>query len=483
MTEVNALIGDQGVAFDRYYVSNSLCCPSRATTLTGQYAHNTKVESNGGANGGFKRAYRLKLERDTIATRLHAAGYQTGLFGKYLNGYPKPAGRSYIPPGWTDWGVPVAGDAYGEYNYTLNHNGRFVPYGNVPEDYGTDVYMGMARRFIEHAVSGQQPFFAYVSVYAPHEPATPAPADVDRYPGLQAPRTPSYNQADVSKMPVLIRNLPQFTPEEMAAIDQLYQRRIESLQAVDRGVADLIATLRALRQLKNTYIVFASDNGFHLGQHRLPAGKETPYDTDIHVPLLIRGPGIPKKKHLSAVANNADLAPTFAAMAHADTSKRWDGRSLLPVAEQRKGATRSWREVQLVEHWALTRTATPPQVPPGTVREPNDPDEAGSNLNPTTIGGTRAKSNPGLLSDATLYGRLLRIPDYTGVRTARYLYVEYVNGDRELYDVQADPDETNNLAGTQPELESKLAAKVAALRRCREAACRRADRVDPAANS
>jgi len=489
MPEVQALLSDKGATFDQYYVSDSLCCPSRTTTLRGQYAHNTGVLNNGGSRGGFKTAYKRGIESDTIATRLQAAGYRTGLFGKYLNGYPKPAGRRYVPPGWTDWASPVAGDPYSEYHYTLNHNGHMETHGTAPQDYGTDVYMGLARRFVERSVARGTPFFAYVPVFAPHEPATPAPADVDRFAGATAPRTPSYNQADVTGMPVLIQNLPRFTPDEMAAIDRLYQHRIESLQAVDRGVAELVGTLRALGQLKNTYIVFASDNGFHLGQHRLPAGKETPYDTDIHVPLVVRGPGIPAASSVSTMASNADLAPTFAAIAGAPRSARWDGRSILGPAQGTPNASRGGRKVELVEHWALTHgTEVAPSVPPGTVLEPDDPDQAPPDQavpdvadpreNPSSLAGG-GQGKPPKLSDKTLYGRFLKIPDYFGVRTGRYLYVEYVNGDRELYDVAADPDEMHNLAGTQPELESLLSAAVARLRDCKAAQCRAADRVDP----
>jgi len=256
LPEVNALIAHQGVTFDNNYVSDSLCCPSRTSLLRGQFAHNTGVRSNGGANGGFDTAYRLGVEADTIATRLQSDGYRTGLFGKYLNGYPGTPGRNYIPPGWTEWASAVEGHPYTEYNYTLNHDGAFPSFGTSPRDYGTDVYLRMATRFVQRSVHAGMPFFAYLPVYAPHEPATPAPADVDRYADAHAPRTPSYDQADVSNMPVYIRDLPQFTPDEEAAIDHLYQLRIESLQAVDRGVADLVATLRSLHALRNTYIVF-----------------------------------------------------------------------------------------------------------------------------------------------------------------------------------------------------------------------------------
>jgi arylsulfatase A-like enzyme len=470
LPEVNALVAHQGVTFDNNFVSDSLCCPSRTSLLRGQFAHNTGVRSNGGANGGFDTAYRLGVEADTIATRLQSHGYRTGLFGKYLNGYPGTAGRDYLPPGWSEWASPVDGHPYTEYNYTLNHDGAFPAFGTTPRDYGTDVYMRMATRFVQRSVRAGQPFFAYLGVFAPHEPATPAPADVNRYAGVHAPRTPSYDQADVSNMPVYIRDLPPFIPDEEAAIDHLYQRRLESLQAVDRGVADLVATLRSLHALHNTYVVFTSDNGFHLGQHRLPAGKETPYDTDVRVPLTMRGPGIPAKTRVSTMSANTDLAPTFAAMAHAGRDPQWDGQSLLRSAQGHTPKRSTARKVQLVEHWTETPTDQP--LPPG-VFEPPDVDESDPRLHPTSM------TRPDQLSDHTIFGRLVRIPDYAGVRTQRYLYVEYINGDRELYDVSTDPDEMHNLAGTEPELEAELANLVSALRMCRGTSCRALERYDP----
>ena len=186
LPEVNALVAKHGVTFDENYVSDSLCCPSRTSLLRVQFAHNTGVRSNGGANGGFDTAHRLGVEADTIATRLQARGYRTGLFGKYLNGYPGTPGRAYIPPGWTEWASPVDGHPYTEYDYTLNHDEAFPAFGSTPRDYGTDVYLRMATRFVQRSLHAGQPFFAYVSVFAPHEPATPAPADVDRFAGAEA---------------------------------------------------------------------------------------------------------------------------------------------------------------------------------------------------------------------------------------------------------------------------------------------------------
>ena len=294
MPNVSTLLADQGVSFNNYFVSVSLCCPSRSTTLRGQYSHNTGVETNGGTNGGFETAHRLGLERSTIATWLHKAGYRTALVGKYLNGYPNTATLPYRVLLVVQWDSPtVGGNPYAEFDYTLNENGNLVHYGSEPRDYGTDVYTEKTIGFIDQAAADHKPFFAYLATYAPHQPATPAPRDKQLFPGVHAPRTASYDEADVSGKPAFIRSLPKMDPATVAAVDRLYRRRIQSLQAVDDAVGELVDALDRNGQLDNTYIVFTSDNGFHLGQHRMPAGKQPAYEEDIHVPLIVRGPGIP----------------------------------------------------------------------------------------------------------------------------------------------------------------------------------------------
>jgi N-acetylglucosamine-6-sulfatase len=465
LPHVRQLLAQSGTTFDQYLVSNSLCCPSRTTTLRGQYAHNTGVWSNGGDNGGFERAHLNGVEQDTIATRLHHAGYTTELAGKYLNGYPNGAELDDVPPGWDDWASAVYGNPYSEYGYVLNENQTYHVHRHRPSDYGTNVYVRITDRFIRGASRAHKPFFAYLSVYAPHQPATPAPQDLHKFRHATAPHTPSFDQTDVSRSPSYVRDLPQFSPVETRAIDVLYRKRIRSLQAVDRGVAELMKTLRATKQLDDTYIVFASDNGFHLGQHRLPAGKETPYETDIHVPLIVRGPGVRAGAHLARLAGNTDLAPTFEAMAGVRAPSYTDGRSLLPLL--RGEQPRHWRRSFLLEHRGETGTVQPARTMPprGSTLEPPDPDQAGPDGQP------RHRE----IRDAMLLNRGAEIPDYDGVRTSRYVYVQYTNGERELYDLRHDPDEVHNLAGTRPAIEHSLAGELARLRHCHGEGCHRAE--------
>ncbi len=274
-------------------------------------------------------------------------------------------------------------------------------------------------------------------------------------------------------MPRFVRDLPRFSRGERAAIDDLYRLRIRSLQAVDRGVARLVHTLRSSGQLDNTYIVFTSDNGFHLGQHRLPAGKQTAYDTDIHVPLLIRGPGITAGTHVTQLTGNVDLAPTFEAMTGVSALSFTDGRSLLGLAAGSAHAGHHWRSAYLVEH--RNEDSASGAVPPrrrSLPLEPADPDQGGAQPArpwPRAHGHLRQPRDEGVLA------RHEPIPDYDAVRTLRYLSVAYANGDRELYDTSTDPGEIHNLAGTMPAVEHALAQRVDNLRGCRARGCRVAE--------
>jgi arylsulfatase A-like enzyme len=425
--------------------------------------------TNGGSNGGFETAYKDNVEQATIATAMQTAGYTTGLFGKYLNGYPNSVSPSYIPPGWDTWSSSSKGNPYGEYNYTLNENGKQVAYARRPEDYGTDVYLRQTRDFVNQASQQNKPFFAYLAVYAPHQPATPAPQDEQAFPGLQAPRDPAFNEADVSDKPQYIQSLPLLTQRQQRNIDNLYRRRAQSLQAVDRGVADLIGRLRQNGQLDNTYIIFTSDNGFHLGQHRMPSGKQTAYEPDIHLPLLVRGPGVAAGGHVSAITGNIDLAPTIAAVGGATMQDDPDGRSLLPFLNgtppASNGAPGDWRQAYLLEHW--TEASTTQDRSAAAELEPDDPDQGGA---------APGDEPPGAGAPVVIPVVPGRIPEFQGVRIAGYTYVEYVTGERELYDLSNDPDELNNITRTaDPALLAALHQRLDDLRRCAGDSCRGAE--------
>jgi len=243
------LLVRQGATFTRYYVTNPWCCPSRSSILRSQYVHSHDVVSNRPPTGGFPRF--RPLEHSTVATWLHDAGYRTGLLGKYLNQYPKGADRRYIPPGWDEWAVPVT-RLYQEYGYALNDNGRIRKYGEAPEDYLEDVLSAKANAF----VSGGGPFFLYLAPVAPHLPANHAPRHASAFAGEIAPRTPSFDQADLSAEPRWLRERPRLTDRDIRRIDRVHRNRLRAMLGIDDMVGALIAALERAGRLDNTYIFF-----------------------------------------------------------------------------------------------------------------------------------------------------------------------------------------------------------------------------------
>lgn len=421
MPRLKALLTSRGTTFSNYFVTDSICCPSRASLLRGQYPHNHQVLSNFQPGGGFQKFYTLEEEQSTIAAWLKAAGYRTVLLGKYLNGYPGSEKTSYVPPGWDEWyGLMYHHAAY--YNYQLNENGRVVSYGHGPADYETDVLAAKTVDFIaRNDANGKRPFFIYLAPSAPHLPATPAPRHAKEFPHATAPRTPSFNEGDLSDKPAWLRGAPPL--KRFAEIDSMYRSRLQSMLAVDEMIGKIVDALQANGTLEQTYIFFTSDNGFHLGEHRLDKGKGTPYEEDIRVPLIVRGPGVPAGRTLPHFVLNIDLAPTLADLAGAAPARFVDGRSLRPLLAGAPPSAGAWRNDFVVEYWSPS---------------------------------------------------MRKAPAYEALRTSGYLYVEYVSGERELYDLRADPYELKNLAGSAaPGLVSELSKRLRFLEHCAGESCRR----------
>jgi arylsulfatase A-like enzyme len=280
----------------------------------------------------------------------------------------------------------------------------------------------------------------------------------------QAPRTPNFNEEDVSDKPAHIRNRPRLTAREIARVDEEYRKRLRSLQAVDDMIETLVNTLKATGQLDNTYIFFTSDNGFHLGNHRQVTGKIAPYEEEIHVPMIVRGPGVPAGKTVEHLAGNIDFAPTWAELAGAKVPDFVDGRSLVSLWGKIPPSPDAWRQCFLLENGdmdkrtpAATRSAAAALTPTG-VLEPPDADEEEEEL------------------DAQ--GVRLSIPQFRGMRTRDYLYVEYVTGEKELYDLKNDPYQLQNLASkASAALLAQLSARLAELRGCAATTCRAAENV------
>ncbi|MGH9876321.1 MAG: sulfatase-like hydrolase/transferase [Nitrososphaerales archaeon] len=407
MPNLKGEIVDEAVTFTESIVTYPLCCPSRATFLTGQYPHNHNVMSNLPPNGGV-----LKLDDDhTIATWLQDAGYHTMFVGKYLNRYAIDTTKTYVPPGWSDWQA-AATNSGAMYNYTVNDNGVTVNYGSKENatNYQTDV---LAKRTVQainetEAFDGQ-PFFAYINPLATHQDASNKPCLVNNgqqvtapvfiKPPAPAPRhnettahlnfldfVPlSFNETEVSDKTPHVRYKP-INATHFACFDRLWHSRMESLMAVDDMIGNVTTLLEANGELDNTILIFTSDNGYQLGEHRLYE-KERWYEESIRVPIYMRIPGVEPQTIGRLVVNN-DLVPTFLELAGASADITIDGRSLMPLISD---SAIPWRNATLIDvHW------------------------------------------------------------YSAIRTEDYVYVSINWGGKELYDLNTDPYQMNNLAYLPP---------------------------------
>jgi N-acetylglucosamine-6-sulfatase len=391
MPEVQRSLVERGVTFSESFTTSSLCCPSRASILTGQYPHTTGVYRQALPYGGFKSFD----DSTTIATVLHAGGYRTGFFGKYLDSYQSDALAGYVPPGWDRW-VAFIHSEYLDYGLTID--GTVRRFGGDREDYSTDVLAAQTEDFIR---GSDGPVFAIYAPPAPHDPAIPATEDQGAFPDLPSWRPPSFNEPDVSDKPAYVRAMIPLGPDRTAHLDALRVHQYRTLQAVDRAVGRLLQALDDTGRLDDALVIFTSDNGLLWGEHRW-ARKEVPYEEAIRVPLVIRADRIAPAAGLTDghLVANIDLAPTIAAAAGLPLPDA-EGRSLLPLLE---GRTDGWRQALLIEH----------------------------------LRGT----NP--------------IPTYCAVRTSRYLYASYSTGERELYDLVNDRFELVNLAASAPEQMARL---------------------------
>ncbi len=463
MPRVRSLLIERGTLFANYLVNSSAGAPAQATVLRGQLAHNTEITGNRPPQGGFERFRERGLEDSTFATWLQAAGYQTAFLGRYLNGYPNSVSQIYVPPGWDEWASPVRGQPWSGANYTLNENGRLVSYAGRAEDYITDVMARKANDFIRRAAPSSQPFLLHVVTYAPHAPAPVAQRHQTLFTEATAPRGDASNEADVSDKPQWVRAHSPLGQSELAQVDRLYRRRLQSLQAVDEMVGQLLKTLEDTKQLDDTYFVLASDNGFHLGQHRLPPGKLTPYDEDIRVPLVVRGPGVPANRTVAHLTGSTDLAPTIAEWAGIQAPPETDGRSLAPLLQRSTLSAGPARQAFLFDN-TFRVTGSQGASP-----------ARGIESGPIGV-------NAGLLEPEDWPAppeserEARREPAYAGIRTAYHLYVEYSTGERELYDLRDDPFQLNNIyAGAGLEVTRELSARLADLRACSGEACQTAE--------
>lgn len=412
-----AKLAAEGVTYTDAFASVPECCPSRATLLTGQYAHNHGVRSNEPPDGGFGAF----ADSNTVAVWLDDAGYRTGYVGKYLNGYGWDAlghDPAYVPPGWDYWAALTNHTEYGLYGYDINEDGEIESAGGAPRDYQTDVLAEKAEGFVHAAAERERPFFLQVATTAPHDegvlededvPRNPRPAKRHRgrFERVALPRGPAFNEADVSDKPRFVRRDPRLSRAEIERLTVLHRSRLESLLAVDDLVGRLRAALRETGELERTVFVFTSDNGFLLGQHR-QTGKDKVYEDSAGVPLVVVGPGFAAGARATRPVSNVDLVATMVKQSGVEPGVELDGVPL------------------------------------------------------TRAGGRRA-----------ILIEMLTKREFAAVRTRRYLLAEYVKGGVELYDLERDPDQLENL-GRRPEareLRRRLSEQLARLRECAGAEC------------
>jgi arylsulfatase A-like enzyme len=463
------LIAKRGETFNRYYVSYPLCCPSRVSLMTGRYAHNNGVKGNIQPNGGyfgfsFRGAY-----THNIATWLQGAGYRTIHVGKFLNGYgdePYSNGTE-VPPGWSAWHTVLKSDTdHYYYGYKLNNNGvvegpygdsgtwepreyitrddigcPFAPLNGQPCFYETDMLTNLATQELR-ATPEEQPFYLQLDYTAPHgdfrKPAgpEPAPRHYDWFKGAPLPhnRGQGFDEGNVTDKPSFIREAPYLGLSEIHTYRVYYDKALESLRSIDDGVKLLIDTLGSLHRLRNTYVIFTSDNGFFYGEHRLLGGKFLAYEPSTHLPFLIRGPHIKAGTESGEIVGNIDVAPTILELAGVTPDKSVDGRSMKPFFEDPELRT---LRPYLFESFVETDDVNEA----GAIAEPGDQSRATA-LQQRAASQGGAAARPGGEASASL---LAPPKDYEGIRLGPYKYIAWPDGEKELYDLETDPYELNNL--------------------------------------
>jgi len=428
MSKVRGGLGGQGTSFTRAIATYPLCCPSRATYLTGQYSHNHRVIHNAGPFGGY-----IHLDNtNTLPVWLQRAGYRTIHVGRYLNGYGvQNPDRAEIPPGWEDWNSTVDPSTFNFTRWTMNENGRLFEAGASGE-FQTDFLGRRASEEIVQAAADPRPFFLSLTFPAPHSGApidpddppslrtpSPAPRHRDVFRGARLPQGPNFGRADRSTKPQIVADRRRFTAEDVAAIQENYQQELESLLSVDDAVGRLLNTLQSTGELANTLIIYTSDNGFFHGEHGVRSEKVLPYEPGIRIPLIMRGPGVPVARRQGQLVGNVDLAPTILDAARAAPGRVQDGRSLFTLLRD--------RTLELGREFVL---------------------ENGRGVN--------------------------SVPQYRALRNNRFLYVRHDStGEFELYDLVKDRYQMRNLEDSDRHagIRRALARRLRVLQRCRGRAC------------
>jgi len=423
MPKTRALLGQRGTTYTNAFVNYSECCPSRTTFLTGQTAHNHGVRSSIAPNGGYSK---FTGTDNTLPVWLQSSGYYTAIAGKYLNQYGVDA-PARVDPGWDDWFVEVDPSTYSYWGYTVNNNGTMEKAGTAEADYSVDATNRRIVDVINRQSQGDAPLFAWWTPLAPHlgtrtpdekiNLSYPAPRHAGSRQGRPVTHTPAFNEADVDDKPAWIRDRPLMNDAQITGMDDFRRMADESLQAVDDGVEAIVNALTSTGMADNTVIIFTSDNGEFYGEHRVQLGKVLPYDESIHVPLIITGGPWAAGATDDQMVSNTDLAPTILDLAGVAPGRPSEGWSLVPGRHS-------------VEEGRLRAVGI--ESGPGGPRE-------------------------------TFYG----------FRTMGWKYVEWSDGEVELYDMKNDPFELVNRA-KDPAYALKILASsqlLSKLKVCKGEAC------------
>ncbi|XP_061423362.1 N-acetylglucosamine-6-sulfatase [Lethenteron reissneri] len=458
LSKTQKLIGDAGFTFTNMFVSSPLCCPSRSSLLTGKYPHNHGVTNNSLQGNCSGATWQKREEPHALPMRLRTAGYQTFFAGKYLNQYgsAEVGGPSYVPPGWDDWLGLVKNSKY--YNYTVSNNGKEEFHGqNYTMDYLTDLITNRSLEFLEDRWR-VSPFFMMISPPAPHEPWDVAPQYANSFPDTRAPRTKSFNVHGKNKHWLIRQARTPMANTSIAYLDKIFRKRWQTLLSVDDLVEKVVKKLEETGDLKNTYILFTSDNGYHAGQFSLPVEKSQLYEFDIRVPLLLRGPGVAANQKCSKLVANVDIAPTLLELAGLDVSKTdIDGMSLLPLLNETSKAP--WRTDVLVEYQGQGAHSDPhcPNLGPGVFH--CFPDCVCEDSINNTYACVRTLSN-----------------------SANLQYCEFADTEEfvEVYNVTSDPDQLTNIAkSVDPSVLVRMNQRLIMLQSCHGPSCRSPGALDP----
>ncbi len=417
-----------GLTLTNLVATESLCCPSRTSILRSQYVHNHGVLSNlVYSQGGWATFAEKGEEEDCLPVWLHAAGVNTAFLGKYLNGYGEDGDPTAIPAGWDRWFVPTTKSGmYRGYGYTVNDDGKLASYANRKSDFLNDVLTHEAVDFISTAKS---PFYLQVNSTAPHHPAPVAARHAGSHKNTKIPRAKSFNVEGKNAVPWLARK-PHISASRVAKYDAYWRERVQSTESIADTVVAVRNALRKAGTLNSTLIVVSSDNGFHALNHKLTPGKRTPYKEDTVVPTILIGPGITPGSTSSAMTSTIDLGPTFAELLGAQVPDWTDGRSLVPLLANPSARLRTGVLTESLGDTAF-----------------NDPDF-----------------------------QAFKTPNYYALRTEKWLYVEYKNGVRELFNLQKDRAEIDNVVDSTPAaVVAELSSHLKALATCTGETCRTAD--------